>query len=395
MIGQDKIEKLKLRAGYSVSGNDGIGNYSARMLYTSQNFLGYNGLVMTNIANPTLKWETNSKLNAGLDVSLLKERLNISFDIFRNETKDLLIWKSNKSYYGTGVYPVNDGVLQNTGFEIGVQGRIVNTSFKWDVEVNIARYNNRIKALSDNEIITQIAGANILTKVGSPVGLFYGYKTGGVYATSGEATAANLHIQQADGTLVPFQAGDVRFVDIHPDGVIDEKDLTIIGDPNPDLFGSVVNKLQWKRWTVNTVFSFTYGNDVYNSVRSELESMNDFKNQTIAVKNRWSGEGHLTDTPRAVWGDPMDNARFSDRWIENGSYLRLKSLSLSYDIPFNLSFSKGWIQIYATALNLVTLTEYLGYDPEFSDQQNPLFYGIDTGLTPQPRSFIFGIKLSL
>jgi TonB-linked SusC/RagA family outer membrane protein len=395
MSGAERIEKLKLRLGYSVSGNDGIGNYSARTVYVSQNFMKFNGLVMENIANPALKWETKVQLNAGLDVSLWNERLNITFDVFQSKTKDLLIWKQGKSYYGAGKSPFNDGVLQNTGFELAVQGRVINSVFKWDAGVNISGYKNKLKELSVDETVTQIAGANILTKTGKPAGLFYGYQTAGVYATSAEAAEAKLNIQRGDGTLAPFHAGDIRFADLHPDGIIDDKDRTVIGDPNPDFYGSIINRLQWKRWVLNTVFSFSYGNDVYNSVRASAESMTGSDNQTININNRWSGEGHVTDTPRAIWGDPAGNARFSDRWIEDGSYIRLKSLSIAYDIPLKIPSFKGGLQVYATALNPVTWTEYLGCDPEFSAGQSPLYYGIDTGITPQPRSIILGIKLSL
>jgi len=233
-----------------------------------------------------------------------------------------------------------------------------------------------------------------LTKVGKPVGLFYGYKTDGVYATSEQATSEGLHIQRGDGFKIPFQAGDVRFVNMNSDDVIDEKDMTIIGDPNPNFVGSFTSRLQWKRLVLSAVFTYSYGNDVYNGVRASLESMTGSENQTMRVVNRWNREGHETLVPRAVWGDPMDNARFSDRWIEDGSYIRLKNVSLSYDIPIRLSFITG-LQVYVTANNLVTFTKYLGYDPEFSMMQSPLAYGIDAGMAPIPKSFLFGIKLGL
>ena len=390
------IEQLKLRLGYSLSGNDDIGNYSARMVYVSQNFLGYNGLVPGNIVSQNLKWETVARVNAGVDAALFNERLSFSFDIYQSKTTDLLSWRESKDYTGTGSYVVNDGTMQNRGFELGVYGRIINRELKWDMGINAAHYKNKVTALSVNEMITQIGGAGVLTRVGDPVGLFYGYKTNGVYATSAEAAADGLHILRGDGTLIPFQAGDVRFVNMNSDNIIDEKDMTVIGDPNPVLTGSIVNRLQWKRLALNVVFTYSCGNDVYNAVRASVESMSGPENQTLTALNRWNREGHLTSVPRAVWDDPMGNARFSDRWIEDGSYIRLKSLSLSYDIPLpaRLNFISG-LQIYVTANNLLTFTKYLGYDPEFSALQSPLAYGMDLGMTPMPRAFLFGIKLGL
>jgi len=186
----------------------------------------------------------------------------------------------------------------------------------------------------------------------------------------------------------------VKFVKQTGGDVLNESDMTVIGDPNPDWYGSIVNNFRWKQFSLNTVFTYSIGNDVYNAVRANLESMTGYDNQTVNITNRWMKEGHITHTPKAVWGDPMGNSRFSDRWIEDGSYLRLKSVSLSYDIPLKLNFVRSF-QVYATGLNLITFTKYLGYDPEFSALQSPLYYGIDLGMTPQPRSFVIGVKLGL
>lgn len=389
------IDLLKLRVGYSISGNDDIGNYTSRSVYSSQNFLGYYGFVRANIANTKLKWETSMKLNAGLDVALLNERLSFSFDVYKNKTKDLLMWNSSDGATGLALYAENDGTLENTGIELGINGRIINKKdFKWDMGLNLAHYKNKVTKLSSDSKITAIANGYVQTKVGAPIGQFYGYKTDGVYSTSKTALDDGLSTRNSNGTLSPFMAGDVRFIDLKDDGVIDENDMTVIGDPNPDLYGSITNTFQYKRLKLNTVFTYSIGNDVYNAVRHNLESMNDFRNQTQAVLNRWSYEGQITRMPRANYGDPMGNARFSDRWIEDGSFLRMKSITLSYDFPIKEGFFKG-IQAYVTGNNLLTFTKYLGYDPEFSASSNPLYYGIDTGLTPHPRSILFGVKIGL
>jgi len=393
------IDMLKVRLGFSMAGNDDIGNYTARPTYPSQNIFGFYGLTRGNFGNPELKWETVKRLNTGIDLAMFNERLRVGFDIYQSTTTDLLGWRQGEDFYGIKHYIVNDGSMRNRGFDLGLNGRILNSTVKWDMGVNIARYKNEVTALSVDEIITPIAGANIITKVGNPVGMFYGYKTNGVYATSAEAAADGLNIQRGDGFKIPFQAGDIRFVknpeNVNDDAdVIGEGDMMIIGNPNPDFIGSITNRLQWKRLVFSAVFTYSYGNDIYNGVRANLESMTGNANQTTSVLNRWNREGHVTPVPRAVPGDPMDNSRFSDRWIEDGSYIRLKNVSISYDIPINLSFITG-LQVYVTANNLLTFTKYLGYDPEFSIMQSPLAYGIDTGMAPMPRSFLFGIKLGL
>lgn len=388
------IDVLRLRAGYSIAGNDDIGNYTARTSYTSQNLFGFYGLVRSNIVNPRLKWETNAKASVGLDVAMFNERLRFNVDVFQTKITDLLTWQHGDSYDGISTYASNDGAMQNRGIELGVQARIINAAIKWDLGVNIATYRNKVTALPQDETITEIAGGYVLTKVGSPLGQFYGYKTDGVYATSADAVNTGLNIQRGDGALIPFHAGDVRFVNSNSDNIINEQDMVVIGDPNPDFYGSIVSRLQWKRLALNMVWTYSYGNDVYNAMRASVESMTGAANQTTATLNRWSKEGHVTSMPRAQWGDPMGNARFSDRWIEDGSYIRLKSLSLSYDIPLSINFIKG-LQVYVTGNNLLTFTKYLGYDPEFSAQQNPLYYGIDMGITPMPQSLLFGVKLGL
>lgn len=395
MKNQHVVDVLKLRAGYSVTGNDNIGNYSARYYYVPQGMLGAYGLVRGNVPNQSLKWETNKKMAVGVDASFLKERLNLSVDLFSSKTDDLISAKNVTTASGIGTAMVNDGSLRNKGIDININGRVLNSpNLKWDLGLNLSKYENELLSYSTVRQITEIAGGNVLTQVGSPIGLFYGYKTNGVFSTQAEATAAGLKIQNTDGSVLPFTAGDVRFADLHKDGIIDEKDMTVIGNPNPDFVGALNSRVQLKRFTLNTLFTFSVGNDVYNAVRANLESMTGMDNQTIAANNRWRTDGQVTNTPKAIWGDPMSNSRFSDRWIEDGSYLRLKSLTLAYDLPVKAGFVNN-AQVYVTGNNLLTFTKYLGYDPEFSTAQSPLYYGVDNGVTAQPRTILFGIKIGL
>ncbi len=391
----ESINVLKLRAGYSITGNDDIGNYSSKYYYIPQGLLDAYGLVRGNIPNSKLKWETNKKVSVGIDASFLKDRLNMSIDLYNSTTEDLINIKNIDRTSGLGIVVMNDGSLQNNGIDFNISGRILDLkNFNWDMGLNISKYKNTLLSMSSDETFTQIAGGIVRTKVGAPLGQFYGYKTNGIFTTQAEATTAGLKIENTDHSIVPFAAGDVKFVDLVPDGVIDSKDMTVIGDPNPDFFGSFSNRFQWKSFSLSSLFSFSVGGSVYNALRANLESLSNTDNQTIAAINRWKMDGQVTNTPKATWGDPMGNARFSDRWIEDGSFMRLKSITLAYDLPLNTDFIRS-AQVYITGNNLLTLTKYLGYDPEFSTSQSPLGYGIDSGVSAQPRTILVGVKIGL
>ena len=191
-----------------------------------------------------------------------------------------------------------------------------------------------------------------------------------------------------------FQAGDVCFADLDGNNRIDEADRTIIGDPNPDIYGNIFTSLHWKRFSLQAQLNYSLGNDIYNYQRAQLEGGQRFMNQTTAMTRRWHGEGHETDVPRIAFQDPMGNARFSDRWIEDGSYLRLKSVTLSYRLPVNSQFLQG-LEFWVQGNNLLTFTNYLGADPETAITGSVIGQGIDTGLLPQSRSFLAGVKINL
>jgi hypothetical protein len=254
--------------------------------------------------------------------------------------------------------------------------------------------NNLIPSLPDGSYTTSVYNGEVLTSVGQPLGVFYGYKTSGVFATTAQAQAANLRILNADGTYSSFGAGDVIFVDKHKDGIIDSKDKQVIGNPNPDFYGTFNTKLSYGHFTLNALFTYSLGNDIYNYQRSQLEAGTDFSNQTTAMLRRWTAEGQVTNEPQATYGDPLGNARFSDRWIEDGSYIRFKTVTLSYDIPIKSNFIEG-INLWISANNLFTMTRYLGQDPEVSAGNPVYFQGVDNGLTPLTRSYYLGIKLNL
>ena len=387
------IDQFKLRASYGLTGNDGIGNYNAESYFVSTRFLEGTGLINGNIANSSIRWEETTKTNLGLDLGLFNERLSLNVDYFNNVTDGLLNLNDSSPIYGSEGFLNNDGKLRNRGFELGLNARVFNTSsFTWDIGGNISQYKNEIISLPGQSQITNVDGLNatILNQEGSPLGLFYGYKTNGIYNSSSQASADGLSWTDFKGFNQPFVAGDVRFVNTNgSDNVINEDDRVVIGNPNPDFTGAVFNTFTYKKITLSAVFSFSQGNDIYNALRWKNESMSDFSNQSLAVANRWTVENQNTDVPRAVYGDEVGNSRFSDRWIEDGSYIRLKTISLSYSPDvFNATF-------YVTANNIFTITDYLGYDPEVSSSQVSYLQGIDAGYTPQYSSVLIGVRLGL
>lgn len=386
------IENLKLRASFSRVGNDDIGNYTSRQYYVSQNLLGYEGIVRGNIGNPRLEWETTDQLDFGLDASLFKERLSFSFDYFLNKTYNVITINSTTVAAGIDQIIANNSTMGNHGINLALNARLINSKFKWDLGINLGTYINKIYKFPNGQMLTDYIGATYLTETGQAANLFYGYKTEGIFKTNAEAKAAGLEYESSDGTMTAFQGGDVKFKDVNGDKIIDDNDRQIIGNPNPKMFGGISNDFSWKRWTLNALFTFSQGNDIFNYTRMQLESMSGYNNQSEAVANRWRSDGQVTDMPRAVWGDPTGNARFSDRWIEDGSYIRLRTLSLVYDIPVKASALK-YIKIYATGNNLFTWTKYLGYDPEFSSTNNVYGQGIDLGLQPVYKTVQLGIRL--
>ncbi len=389
------ISLLKLRAGYGFTGNDDIGNYTARQYYSSQNLLGMEGLVRGNIANPQLQWEVNKKLNLGFDLGFMHDRLRISADVYQNRTEKMVVLEKAPTASGFDYIASNSGGMKTEGIEVNTNARIINQPLlKWDVSAGIAVYKNRITKLPDGPIFTDFADGVILTEEGKAANLFYGYKTHGVYSTDEAAAADGYTTKLPNGTWVPFKGGDMQFEDVNGDKRIDEQDMQVIGNPNPDFTGMFSTSVSWRRFTFDALLTFSVGNDIYNYMRSHLESGSNYNNQLPSMVNRWRTPGQETNMPKAAWGDPMGNSRFSDRWIEDGSYLRLRTISISYNVHIRPAFLK-YITVYASANNLVTFSKYLGYDPEFSATEHVFGQGVDIGLEPQFRSVQTGVRIGL
>lgn len=398
------IDFLRVNAGYDISGNDDISNYAARSSFSQVKYNEHvNGAQLTNIGNDKIQWETTHKFNIGLQSMMLDNRLTVGFDYFIHKTDNLLMLNTfSNPMAGINNYWSNGGKLENTGFEASVSFKPVVTK-DWHVELGatVGHYKNKVTQLPNGDYTSSVYGDNnLLTAVGNPVALFYGYETKGVFSDDAEALAAGkggyLYMLDNAENRHDFVAGDVHFVDKNNDGVIDAADKVVIGDPNPDIYGNIFATVGWKDLTLSLGFNYSLGNDVYNYQRSVLNSGSTFYNQQVASVGRWRYEGQQTELPKAVYGDPMGNNRFSDRWIEDGSYLRLKTLNLSYRVPVPGNWT--WLQgltVWAEAQNLLTLTKYTGSDPEFSIGNSVFYQGIDCGNLAQGRAFYAGVKINL
>lgn len=394
-----QLNSLKLRAGYDITGNDAIDYFASRSYLQTVKFYDKQmGLQLGNIENDIVKWETTARFNVGFDATLFDNRITVSFDWYKSKTSDLLVQKRHKFITGMDRYWTNGGELENTGFEASMNIKLIaKKNLQWELGASLGHYKNKITSLDEKIDPTAVYGGEVATMEGHPVGVFWGYKTDGVISSTEDADAYDLFQRDATGKKVPFNAGDVKFVDVNPGkdpGCIDENDKTVIGDPNPDFYGNVFTRLSYKRVQLDVLCNYSVGNDVYNYYRQQLESGSNFFNQTVAMANRWTIDGQKTDMPAVAFGDPMGNSRFSDRWIEDGSYFRIKSIKLSYNVPLNFSWLQG-LTVWCAAENVYTFTKYKGMDPEFSVSNNVMYQGVDVGLLPQSRSFHLGVKVNL
>lgn len=398
------IDYAKFTMGYDVSGNDGIDFDATRTYFKSILFQNQaNGLVLGNLGNTEVQWETTRRFSFGTELNFLKNRLNLKVNVFKSWTDNLLTYHELNFITGLENNWVNGGSLENKGYNITVNGHIIATrNWNWELGASVGHYKNKLTALPDGQdyVDAEVYGATIRSQIGQPVNLFYGYKTEAtasgthVYATSEEAKADGLYILGENGIdKTYFGAGDVKFAD-NGDKEINKADMQVIGDPNPDIYGNIFTSLSYKRIRLDVNFNYSLGNDAYNYLRSQLESGNRFMNQSVAMVNRWSYEGQVTDMPTVMWEDPMGNARFSDRWIEDASYLRLKSITLSYELPLNSTFIHG-LTFWGQANNVFTVSKYLGADPDFSMSNSVLEQGIDRSLLANSRNFMLGIKINL
>lgn len=386
------INKLNLRAEYGLTGNSRFSSQMGGYYYSTLPYMQLSTIVRSNIPNVSLKPERNASLNLGLDLSILSNRLNVSFDYFNNQISDMISAMPLSSVYGSAPYYANVGKLENQGVELSVQASLIRTrDFEWIIGGNIAHSKDKIKSLGGEEqiILEYGNGVQMVHRVGESPYQFYGYQSDGVFSTQAEADHANL----SNRTGRKYNAGDVRFIDQNGDNRIDDKDRVLLGNASPSYFGGFYTHFKYKNFALSADFSYSKGNKAYNAVRQQLESLSTTNNQSIVAMNRWTVEGQKTDIPKARWGDPVGNSFFSSRWIEDASYLKMKNITLSYSFTKTIwnFFRSG--TIYVTGENLLTFTDYLGMDPEFSYSYGENMQGFDNAKLMQAKTVKMGINL--
>ncbi|MGI4884450.1 MAG: SusC/RagA family TonB-linked outer membrane protein [Janthinobacterium lividum] len=403
---QTALSELKLRGSYGVTGNQPLGNFGSRGLISpGANYLEQGGLVLSQLANPNLKWERTRQTDIGLDFGFLQNRLYVSADIYQRKTDNLLLAQNLTSDTGFLSYSSNVGSIQNKGLEIAlttINFRHEGTGFNWESNLNISFNRNEVTQLSDPSITGVAQGFASRLIVGQPLGAFYGYRVEHIFQTQEEINTLNAAARTATGSsTATYQStatrpGDIKFKDLNGDGRITAADQEILGNAQPKFYGGFTNTFRFMNFDLSALLQYNVGNKTYNSTASYTQGMSTTYGQDVAVLNRWTPTNTDTNIPRAVYGDPNVNNRNSDRFLENGSYARFKSVTLGYTLPLALATRAHLrtVRIYAQAQNLVTFTKYSGSDPEvntFSGTNTAI--GTDFFTYPQARTITGGVTL--
>ena len=372
------LDDLKLRASYGTSGNktsDYLYGYQA-FYEGGANYNGESGFRHSQLANPDLSWEKSKNFNVGLDFAVLNSRLHGSIDYYIKNSDELLLEKPLAGSTGLDIIMSNLGGMRNSGIEVDLHSLNIQAGdFNWGTDFNISFNRNKLTKLELQKVYYDAKTADVVNdyvvrnEPGRALGGFYGYISDGVDPETGE----------------------LMYRDLNNDGKISSSDRTYIGDPNPDFTYGMTNTFSWKGFNLSIFIQGSYGNDIYNASRIETEGMYDGKNQSARVLNRWKIPGQITDVPKANF--KLLNSTY---FVEDGSYLRLKDVSLSYNVKGKLL--KKWgitrLQPYFTATNLLTWTNYSGMDPEVNQWGNSgTVQGIDWGTYPHCRSYVFGINV--
>jgi TonB-dependent starch-binding outer membrane protein SusC len=394
------VSFIKLRASYGINGNQEIGDY--QYISTIDKSRGYIfgagrivGASPSFIENADLKWEESEQLDLAIDIGAFDNRLTATFDYYIKNTNGLLERIPIPAHVGNDPPFANVGSVQNRGVEMSVNWRHILKDLRYSVGVNAAYNKNKMTKIGNEEkalpgATWAIAGIVTRAEEGLPIGYFWGYQTDGIFQNS---TEVYQHINSQGVLLQPkAQPGDVRFVDVNGDGVIDDKDRTMIGNPTPDWTLGFFANMEYRQFDLSFLWTGAFGHEIFNgSQRQDLR----YTNRTTEILDRWTGEGTSDEIPRYTWIDVNNNYRVSDLYIENGSYLRLKNLQLGYTLPksiLNRIDALTW-RFYVSVENLVTITNYSGADPEIGAMSS-FDIGIDRGVYPQARTFRFGTTIT-
>ncbi|GAB4473766.1 MAG: TonB-dependent receptor [Thermoflexibacter sp.] len=407
------LSNLKLRAGYGVVGNQNINNYAFGAALKPIITAYGTGFFVDKIPNSSVRWESATQTNLGLDVGLFNDRVTFSVDVYDKTSKDFLYILPLPAYTGAGsnwddiqAPYVNLGKMQNKGIDLTVNTENINSNgFSWRSTLILSAYRNKVLELVDDKsaIFRNVQWFNTVTKsaVGQPVGQFYGFVTDGIFQTLDEVNSAPAQadkVAQGNGTWV----GDIRFKNIdetpvNGKQVIDGNDRTYIGSPHPKFTFGFTNSLSYKNFDISIFLQGSYGNKIFNFTRRYTEGMNGVAmNQLRSVTNRWTPDNPSNTMPRTVLGDPNGNNRVSDRFVEDGSYLRIQNIAFGYVLPNNFlnRFRLSKLRLYGAIQNLWTFTKYTGYDPELGAyNQDALLMNVDNGHYPNPRTYTLGLNI--
>ena len=406
---------FKIRVGYGTSGNQQISDNLFRTLLRNVNTAFGSGFSAANFPNADVAWESLISPNLGVELGFLNSKIRLDVDVYRKTSKDFLAIQPLPGFLGSlnslsfiGIQPpvLNFGEMINDGIDVNLSTKNINKEhFSWDSNIVFSLYRNEIRELSndDDAIIGTIQDEDVIadltrSQVGQPIGMFFGFVTDGLFRSQEELTngpiPAESSISEANGTWL----GDIRFRDLNDDGVIDANDRTFIGNPHPDFTFSITNNFRYRMFDLSIFLQGSYGNDIYNYTRVFTEGINRFNsNQAATVIDRYSAANPNGSLPRYSDGDRNGNTRVSDRFIEDGSYLRIQSVTLGCTLPKD-TFGKNnvfdRVRVYTILQNIYTLTNYSGYDPEVGSlNQSALLKGIDFGRYPVPRTITLGLNV--
>jgi TonB-linked SusC/RagA family outer membrane protein len=406
------ISELKLRAGFGLTGLASVGNYAWQALvnenaatYPFNNTLTVgNATYYNQLGNKELEWEKTKQLNIGIDLGLYTNKFTLSAEYYKRQTNNLILQVPTPMSFGlnkVGVF-ANVGSMYNSGFDFQLGYHERSGALKYDITGIISSVRNKVLALnSTNAILDAGADASFgsgyaitRTQAGQPIQSFYGFVTDGIFQSQEQVDQSPV---QVIGKTAP---GDIKFKDLNNDGIINSDDRTFLGSNLPKFNYSLNFAASYNNFDVSIFLQGVQGNKVYNGARVIQEGMTRLYNAGNAVLNAWTPTNTNTAIPRAISGDPNQNSRTSDRWLESGSFLRFKNLTLGYNIPKSglKKFLRGSItnvRIYIASQNLLTLTKYKGWDPEIGYSNGTLTSGVDYGQYPSARSFSLGLQVGL
>ncbi|MGI4968698.1 MAG: SusC/RagA family TonB-linked outer membrane protein [Janthinobacterium lividum] len=414
---QEIVSELKVRGSYGQTGNQPIGNFGARgLIGVGYNYLDQGGSAFNQLANDDLKWERTNQTDIGLDLGFIQNRLYLSVDVYKRKTTDLLLPQSLDYDTGFSSYSANVGSLENKGLEIALTSVNVRGEgtggFNWETNFNISFNRNKVLDIANPSPTGVGYGFASRLKAGEPLGAFYGYRVDHIFQTQEEintldnALRAKTGVATAAYQTLNTKPGDIKYKDLDGDGVITSADQEIMGSAQPKYYGGITNTFRYKGIDLSIFFQYNVGNQIYNSPKSYTQGMSTSYAGDVSTLNRWTTANTDTDVPRAVYGDPNNNLRTSDRFLESGSFARFKSVLIGYTLPTGL-LSKAHlrtVRVYVQAQNLVTFTKYSGLDPEVSTFTSSSIsngsaatsnaaLGTDFFTYPQARTFTGGITL--